>query len=48
MLGYFSQHVVRLDVFVGDGTCKLFFNTAGHVSDIPTRLKELLTYMSDT
>ena len=31
-----------------DGTCKLFFNTAGHIGDIPPRLKELLTYMNDT
>ena len=33
---------------LNDGTCKLFFNTAGHVGDIPPRLKELLTYMNDT
>ena len=37
-----------MDKPLDDGTCKLFFNTAGHVGDIPPRLKELLTYMNDT
>ena len=33
---------------LGDGTYKCFFNTGGHVGDIPERLRELLTYMNNT
>ena len=31
-----------------DGTYKCFFNTGGHVGEIPERLRQLLAYMNDT